>query len=220
MRNTKSGQLTQLVAACLAIAVLLSSSPLAFAGAGSQPLAGEIIVSGNKTGDQPLVTLNGENALSGRTFQTAGTVATSETGSATINMGKLGRVSLSPNSSLSLVLAENSISGELTAGKMQVFNKDGVTVSIKTPDNQVTNDAAKADFTVDLTSGTTVASATSGNAFFNSNGTKVAAKKQNDDDDDDDFNAWVPIIVFAAIAGGVAAWVLLRDDDDVASPTR
>ena len=124
MKNIKAVKLHSRIAAfCLVLSIFATSTMFALA-AGN--VAGEIIVSG----DNATVTLNGEKVLSGRTFFSSGVIATSEN-SAVINLGKLGRVSMSPNSILSLNFTENSISGEVTAGTVKVLNNEGVTVDVK-----------------------------------------------------------------------------------------
>ena len=114
---------SRLAAFCLVLSIFATSSMFVLA-AGN--VAGEIIV----PGDKATVTLNGEKVFSGRTFFSSGVIATSDS-SAVINLGKLGRISMSPNSILSLNFTENSISGEVTAGEVKVLNSEGVTVDVK-----------------------------------------------------------------------------------------
>lgn len=126
MKNNKAVKLHSRVAAfCLVLAIFVTSTMFVFA-AGN--IAGEIIVAGH--GDSASVMLNGEKVLSGRTFFSSGVIATSEN-SAIINLGKLGRVSMSPNSTLSLNFTDNSISGEVLGGTVNVLNNEGVTVDVK-----------------------------------------------------------------------------------------
>lgn len=114
---------SRIAAFCLVLSIFATSTMFVLA-AGN--VAGEIIVSGDKA----TVTLNGEQVFSGRTFFSSGVIATSDN-SAVINLGKLGRISMSPNSILSLNFTENSISGEVTAGQVKVLNNEGVTVDVK-----------------------------------------------------------------------------------------
>ena len=126
MKNNKAVKLQSRFAAfCLVLSILATSSMFVLA-AGN--LAGEIIVSGQ--GEKASVTLNGEKAFSGRTFFSSGVIATSDS-SAIINLGKLGRVSMAPNSTLNLSFTENTISGEVLAGDVKVLNNEGVTVDVK-----------------------------------------------------------------------------------------
>ena len=212
-KNYRSLWLRSVTGLSLVITLLISSSMVVLAAPGNS-LAGEIIVSGqNVNGMEPSVALNGENAITGRTFFSSATIETPENSSAIINLGKLGRVSLSPNSTLSLALTENGISGELSSGQVQVFNSQGVAVIIRTHDNVVTNDANQAgDVTVDVTSGSTVATSETGEAFLN--GEPAAAKMSKKK------KGW---IIFGVIAAGVATALIIYGvtrDDDVVSPRR
>jgi len=219
MKNYMSTGITRLTAVTLVFAVLLSSSMFVLAAPGTRPMSAEIIVSGsNNNIERPLVLLNGEQALSGRTFQSSGVISTSELGSAVINLGKLGRITMFPGSTLNLSFAENSISGDLSAGQIKVLNSEGVAVNIRTTDNAVTNDAAQSNmFTIDVRSGTTQTFAENGSVFMK-NG---PVQKQDDDDDDDDggIPIWLPYVI---IGGLVAATIVLTqgDDNNVTSPVR
>lgn len=129
--NNMAALIRNIAAFCLMVTVFVSTSMVALAKPGSS-LAGEIIVSGhNTTGVEPAVMLNGERIFSGRTFFESGVISTSETASATIKLGKLGHVTLAPNSSISLRFSENDISGTLVSGDAKVFNNQGVNVNIE-----------------------------------------------------------------------------------------
>jgi hypothetical protein len=134
MKNYTSTGLIRLTAVCLVFAVILSSSMFVLAAPGTKSLSAELIVSGANDNGVPAVTLNGEEATTGRTFQTSGIVSTAAHGSAVINLGKLGRINLDPGSTLSLTLSENNISGTLSAGHYRVLNAEGVSVNITTPE--------------------------------------------------------------------------------------
>ena len=212
-KNYRSLWLRSLTGLSLVITLFISSSMVVLAAPGNS-LAGEIIVSGqNVNGMEPSVSLNGENAITGRTFFSSAKIETPENISVTINLGKLGRVSLSPDSSLNLVLTENGISGELNSGKMQLFNSPGVSVNIRTNNDLVTNDASQAgDVTVDATSGSTVATSEIGEAFVNGEpaAAKMSKRKQG----------W---IIFGVIAAGVATALIIYGvtrNDTVVSPRR
>jgi hypothetical protein len=129
--NKKQSWLRNAAAFCLMVTVFVSTSMIALAKTGNS-MAGEIIVSGRSTnGVEPLVTLNGERAFSGRTFFESGVITTSETASATIKLGKLGYINLAPNSAMSLSFNENTISGKIISGDVKVFNNAGVTVNVE-----------------------------------------------------------------------------------------
>ena len=213
VNKQKSLWLRNLVGLGLLVSLFFSSSMVTLAAPGNA-LSGEITVSGSSVdGMQPSVSLNGEKALSGRTFFTSGTISTPEGNSATINLGKLGRITMSPNSSLSLNLSENSISGDLAAGQIRVLNNEGVAVNIRTNDNVVTNDANAGNFSVDVTSGTTAAESEVGNVSM-ANGQPTAAKMTRR-------QGWIVFGVVAAIVGGalIIYYGFIRDDD-VVSPAR
>lgn len=115
----------------LIVAVMMSTSIAAFAKTGNSNLAGELVISGHSLNSfEPTVSLNGENVMSGRTIFSGSQITTSEN-SATVKLGKLGYLTLSPNSALSLSFDENNINGTLSAGDVQVFNNQGVNVNIE-----------------------------------------------------------------------------------------
>lgn len=217
MKNYRSSLLSHLTCFSLIAAIFVSSSMVALAVPGTS-LAGEIIISGSdRNGVESAVTLDGQPIVSGRTFFASGVISTPETKSVTVNLGKLGRLTLSPESTLSLTIAENSISGELSSGQIQVFNRKGVAVNIKTSDNVVTNDASlEGDFSVDVRSGATVSTYEKGEVFLET-GQPAAA----------DLNAqqkralW---ILFPIVAAVIIIVAVTGDDDDerfrVVSPTR
>src|ERR1700730_10395841 len=82
------------IAACVAVAVLSVYSMVVLASPAAKAPAGELSVSGQ-------VTINGENVISGTVFSDS-LIATAEKSSATVNLSKLGRVELAPNSGLKL----------------------------------------------------------------------------------------------------------------------
>lgn len=214
-KNYGSVLLRNLTGLGLVVTIFVSSSMVALAAPGNA-LSGEIIVSGQKVdGVAPSVSLNGENVMTGRTFFTSAVIATSAANSAIINLGKLGRVSLSPNSNLSISLSENGISGDLTSGQIQVFNSEGVAVNIRTPDNRITNEASLAgDVKVDLTSGTTVASYEAGQAFLENGepATPAAWSKRK--------KGWVAFGVVAGIVAVIAIAYYATRDETIVSPRR
>ena len=53
----------------------------------------------------------------------------------TVKLGKLGYITMSPNTTLSLSFDEKTISGNLSAGSINVFNADGVEVKIQNFNN-------------------------------------------------------------------------------------
>lgn len=140
MTNNKLNASRSIAAFCLMLAVLFSSSAVTPAKS-DKSLAGEIIVSGGRGADggEPSVLLNGERALSGRTFFSSGVIETSENTSATVRLGRLGYITLAPKTILSLSFTENSISGKLIAGQADVFESEGIAVNIEKAENASVN---------------------------------------------------------------------------------
>jgi len=140
MRKNYTNWLRNITAACLAMVIFTTSSMIALAGTENKSLMGEITVSGQSAnGNAPFVLLNGEQALSGRTFFSGGTISTPESVSSTVKLGKLGYISLEPNTTLSLSFDEKAISGTISAGNINVFNAEGVDVNIQSLNNATTS---------------------------------------------------------------------------------
>ena len=172
---------------CLSVAVLATYSMVALAGPGKA--AGELAVSGKiVNGETPFVFVNGEVSRSGRSVFSGSTITTSESTNAVINLSKLGKIELAPNTALNLTFDENGISGSLTSGTVSVLGA-AENVSITTPNGK----------TVKLAAGQSVS----------------ASGKQDDDDDDDDNGGaawWIWGGVFGA-AAVVIIWTALSDGD-------
>lgn len=182
--------------------------------------AAEITVSGPREGsERAFVVVNGERAFSGRSFISDGTIATTETSSATVSLGKLGRVELAPSSSLTLSFSENRITGQLSKGTISVSNTEGVAVSVNTPHDVVANEGNSASrFTISVVGERTGVAVQSGNVSHNG---QVAAR-QDDDDPNDDDDYW-KIWAWVGVIGGVVATILIvraLDDEDDVSPVR
>ena len=177
--------LRNITAACLAMVIFTTSSMIALAGTETKSLMGEITVSGQNTnGNVPSVLLNGENAFTGRTFFSNGTIITSEAVTSTVKLGKLGYVTMSPNTTLTLSFDEKTISGTLSAGNAQVFNAEGVDVNIQNLGNATTSVAP------------------------------MNKAQDDDDDGVFSNSAVGPIIVFAGIVAAAVILVVVNDDDD------
>jgi hypothetical protein len=185
---------------CLSVAILATYSMVALAGPGKA--AGELAVSGKTVdGEAPFVFVNGEVARSGRSVFSGSTITTSDSSNAVINLSKLGKIELAPNTALNLTFDEKGISGNLTSGTVSVLGA-AENVTIKTLNGKTVQLAA---------------------------GQSVSASGLKDDDDDDDHGgaAWW---VWGGIFGGAAVvllWTALSDNDiavggggTVISPTR
>lgn len=212
------------IATSLASAVFMTSSMFALATPGNQPQLAELIVSGAAAdGDIPFVSVNGERAFSGRTIQSSTTITTPSTSSATINLGKLGRVEVAPNSNFVLNFSEKGISGNLVSGNVRVVGNDNSENSIQTKDSVVVaNQAGDKAFTVNALDNATSVTSESGVVAFNSNGkstTVNAGQTQTTGQQDTDTDAGSGNIALYGLVLGAAAAVLvyvaLRDNNEL-----
>src|SRR6266581_6620350 len=138
------------IAFLAAVAVLSVYSMVALATPGQKASSGELSVSGQ-------VTVNGQAAISGATVFSDSVVATAANSSATISLGKLGRVELLPNSSAKLSFSEGNVSASLDAGRIQVSTLSGVSAIVTTKDGNAVADAHQAaTFMVDVECGNTI----------------------------------------------------------------
>jgi len=90
---------------------------------------GELIVTGNPLTEGAAVKVNGEAATSGRTIFSSSTITTPDGMTASLNLGKNGKVELAPNTTFTLSADTNSIAGDLTAGSVTALN---TALSVKT----------------------------------------------------------------------------------------
>ncbi len=105
---------------------------------------GEIIVNGQ-------VTVNGQTAVSNSTITSGNTIVTGANSTATINLGKNGRVELLSDTNFTLKFSNNSIVGTLNAGKVRISNAPGIATSVSTRNSTVVADAGQANvFGVDV----------------------------------------------------------------------
>jgi hypothetical protein len=209
--------ISRLIVFALTVSMLAGQTMVALAMPKDARPAGELTVRGKMpTDEKPFVLVNGDRSFTGRSVFSSGTIATTETTSAIINLGKIGRVEVAPASVLTLTFSDNSISGVLSSGDVRVANADGVAVRINTPNDVITNEGnAASSFSVAIGPETSIVKATSGSVRYN-NGKSVA---QDDDDDDDDGSIWVPLIVIGGAVGAVILFTVLSDDDeDFSSP--
>src|SRR5689334_14728906 len=122
----------------LAIAVMVTvgsfySLVTTSALAQSAKAAGELSVSGS-------VTINGTSAISGATVFSDSKVKTARNGAATINLGKLGRVQLGPESEMTLSFTDGKIGGNLSSGRAVVTAPAGVAIGVATSEGVATAD--------------------------------------------------------------------------------
>lgn len=159
---------------CLIVTVYATYSMVALAG--TEKIKGELLVSGKSSS----VSVNGQEAQSGRTVFSASTITTPADASAVISVGKLGKIELAPNTTLTISFDENGISGNLAKGTVTVLSAKE-SMSINTPEGSRTVPAGKSVST---------------------------GAKDDDDDDDDKAGAawwWWALIFGGAVAGVVFA---------------
>lgn len=168
---------------CLVVAIYATYSMVGLAS--PDKMVGELTVAGKAVnGEIPVVKVNGEAAQSGRAIFSSSTISTSESSSAIINLGKIGRIELAPNTTISVSFSEKGLNGDLLAGKVTALSADNV--SIKTPNGKVTK----------LNAGESV----------------MAAQKDDDDDDDDGGAAWW--IFGLILGGAAAAIIIAATSDN------
>lgn len=207
MKNIQSSWLRHTTTFALALSLFVGSSTFVLAVSNAS-LSGEISVS-SVNGSAPVVTLNGEKAMNGRSFISNGLIATDATSTATVNLGKLGMVSVMPNTTIDLSIAEGSITGNLSSGNVRVMNADGVAVKINTPDNVVSGKAVSSDVSVDVTSGVT--SATGEVTMANGQPAAQWSKRKRN---------WVVFGIIGAVATTAIIIWWINNDNDVVSPNR
>jgi len=208
------------IAACVAVAVLSVYSMVVLASPAAKAPSGELSVSGQ-------VTVNGENVVSGTVFSDS-LIATAGKSSATVNLSKLGRVELAPNSGLKLSFTEKALSGLLESGSASVSTLAGNSVSFTTKDGMVVADGSQStSFTVKVVNGVTSLTTHSGVAELRSGSTvkHVAAgesatagtpnPKDDPGDDDDKLSGGELFALLALGAGAIAAiiWATTHNND-------
>lgn len=119
-----------------AVAVWCVYSMVALAA--PKDLTGEISVTGQ-------VTVNGQQVVSNSTVVSGSTIVTGDNSTATISLGKTGRVELSANSNLTLKFSETGITGILSQGKARVSNSPGVAATVTTKDAAIIADAGQSN---------------------------------------------------------------------------
>jgi ferric-dicitrate binding protein FerR (iron transport regulator) len=197
------------IAVCVAVAVLSVYSMVVLAAPGAKA-SGELSVSGQ-------VTVNGQKVISGGTLFSDSTISTADQSSASVSIGKLGRVELSANSNLRLTFSDNSINAMLETGSAHVSTLAGVSVNLTTKDGTVVVDGSKAtSFTVNASRGRTSISTEAGLAQLRSGSTvkQIAAGEsamagtpnpQDKDADDEGMSGGALAVLLLAVGGAVAA---------------
>ncbi|MEZ5423999.1 MAG: hypothetical protein R2682_13035 [Pyrinomonadaceae bacterium] len=100
--------------------------------------AAEITVSGQ-------VTVNGQTAVSNSTIVSGSTIVTGPASSATINLGKTGRIELQADTTLTLTFSDGTIVGTVSAGKVRVADAAGVSTTMATKNATFIADSSQAN---------------------------------------------------------------------------
>lgn len=168
---------------CLTVAIIATYSMTTLAG--SEKIAGEILISGQSVhGENLFVKINGENAQSGRSIFTGSTVATPENTGVIINLGKAGKIELAPNTIMHLSFDEKTVTGDLSAGRVVVLNSLN-SVSVTTPNGKT--------------------------AVLNEGDSANTANAKAKDDDNDGGSA---LLIYAVILGGAVAGIVYAATSD------
>jgi hypothetical protein len=199
------------VAISVAAAVLSVYSMLTLATPGAR--SGELSVIGN-------VTANGQKAISGGTIFSDSVIVTAKESSATVSLGRLGRIELLANTSIKLSFGDNSIMGLLDSGSARVSTPVSVLVNLTTKDGSVVVDGSQAtSFRVSTENGNTVVTTESGLAVLRSGTTvKQIAAGENavagtpqggakKDDADPKVSGGTLAALLLAVGGAVAAMI-------------
>ncbi len=211
-----------ITALSLIFAILSATSVISLAVPENKSAVGEITVSGNNVdGNGIYVLLNGERAVSGRTFFSSGTIETTENSNATVKLGKAGYLKLNPKTNLTLNFDENHISGVLNAGKVKVFNNAGVEVKIETAGGIIGNETNQSsDFTVNLLTGKTEATSEIGAVYLNNGKTKVPVNTKSQQTNSVGNGYLIPVAIFAGITAAALIYTFTNKEDQVVSPLR
>lgn len=132
----------KLTSAVLTLTILSAYSMVALAG--TKDITGEITVTGQ-------VTVNGQSVVSNSTLVSGSTIVTGANSTATISLGKTGRLEVLAGSNLTLKFSETSITGILSEGKVRVSDNAGIATSITTKDAVALADSGQANvFSVEV----------------------------------------------------------------------
>lgn len=125
------------------------------------------------------VTLNGATASPGLTVLSGSRIKTNLGGRVTVNLSKLGRVTLGPDTEVVLTFSEGIVGGELLSGWMVISAPKGVRIAHLTADGVVVADGAQSSLlTIDVTSGSTRVESSGANIFSGNKKEFVAAGEE------------------------------------------
>ena len=101
-------------------------------------VSGEITVTGQ-------VTVNGQAAVSNSTILSGAVITTAQGSSAVVSLGKLGRVEVQADTTVTLNFTDNVIVAMMDAGKVRVANSAGVATTVTTKNATFLGDSAQAN---------------------------------------------------------------------------
>ncbi len=160
---------------------LIGHPTLAQTAQPEQVITGELSITGN-------VTINGARAMAGDTVTNDTILKADCSGTAAVNLGKLGRIELAAGTEMVMGLSGQTIGGNLRSGSIVVSTPAGTTILVMTAEGVVsTTGKDVAVISVDLTLGNTRvtskrsdAKVTSGNKVeYVASGQEVAVGTQN-----------------------------------------
>jgi len=100
--------------------------------------AGEIAVTGQAT-------INGQPAVSNATVLSGSVITTAANSSAVVSLGKLGRIEMGPDTSVTLNFGPNNIVAMVDSGKVRIASSAGVATTATTKNATFIADSAQAD---------------------------------------------------------------------------
>ncbi len=184
----------------------------------SRAYAGELTIVGD-------VNVDGSPAASGQTVFSGSAVAALEKSRALVNLGPLGRLELSPRTSLSLDFGGAGAAYALESGRVRVYAPDGSAASVQTSEAAVSSAAgSSAVFSVESIEGVTSVAVQSGEAEVRAGGglhlVKAGASFTTAPNPEprkmsDDKRKGLYVLVAAAVAAVVIV-LAARDSNDVA----
>ena len=188
------------------------------------------------------VMVNGQPAVSNSTIMSGATVTTARGSSATVSLGKLGRIEVQEDSSLSLRFSDSDVIAMLDLGTVRVSANSGIGSTVTTKNATFVGDAGQADnfvvlaecshSHVDTTSGVVtmkqvgnsqqvVAGTTAVAGNLVQTGCKPCIRPDKSNANVSSNLGW--LLVLAAGAAGLGIWLGTRGPGNpinVASPTR
>jgi len=126
----------KLITASTLVAVWTVYSMVALAAPGTS--TAEITVTGQ-------VTVNGQAAISNSTIISGSSIVTGPDSTATVSLGKTGRIEILGGTNLNLQFTDTSIVGIVSIGKVRVSTAPGVAATITSKDAVAIADAGQAD---------------------------------------------------------------------------